>query len=68
MKKDDRGMYINAIRELDLTPSEVIMVGDSFRNDVLGPKMVGINSFLLDRNNVSHFVPRIFSIEDVLLF
>lgn len=44
--------YTHILEENGLTPLEVLFVGDSITDDVLGPKAVGIQTVWLDRNGV----------------
>lgn len=44
--------YTQILEENGLTPQEVLFVGDSLTDDVLGPKAIGIKTVWLDRNRV----------------
>ena len=44
--------YVQILEENGLFPQEVLFVGDSLTDDVLGPKAVGIKTVWLDRSGV----------------
>lgn len=44
--------YTHILEENGLVPGEVLFVGDSLTDDVLGPQAVGIQTVWLDRNGV----------------
>lgn len=48
-RKDDPEIYMVAPRRFNVDPRNSIFVGDSLRNDCLGPMSLGIRPFLLDR-------------------
>lgn len=49
VKPDPRAM-LQPCAELGFAPGEVLMIGDSLRDDVGGAQSAGINSFYLDRS------------------
>ena len=49
IKPDPRAM-LQPCAELGVSPSDVLMIGDSLRDDVGGAQAAGINSFHLDRS------------------
>ena len=48
-KKEAFEYVLNCFR---CTPEEMIMIGDSLVDDILGPKQLGICTILIDRNNL----------------
>jgi len=50
--KPSREIYELMQKKIAVDFKEIIMVGDSLRCDVLGPKAVGMNSILLDRHDL----------------
>lgn len=48
-KKPDPRIYELACHRLGLAPCDVLMVGDSLKNDVLGPRSVGMQSVQIKR-------------------
>jgi putative hydrolase of the HAD superfamily len=51
--KPDPQIYQKMILSLNIQPYQTIMIGDSIRNDVEGPKSIGMNALYLDRNGNS---------------
>lgn len=49
IKPDPRAM-LQPCADLSVAPSDVLMIGDSLRDDVGGAKAAGVNSFHLDRS------------------
>lgn len=49
--KPDSKFYEQILHTIGCTPEEVVFVGDSIIDDVMGPQKVGIYSILLDRKN-----------------
>lgn len=47
--KPDVRFYEEALRRCDLTPQDVLMVGDSMTTDILGAQAAGISSVYFDR-------------------
>ncbi len=47
--KPDVRFYQQILEENQLLPQEVIFVGDTVTDDILGPKALGINTVLIDR-------------------
>jgi len=53
MKKPDSEIYLHMATALDITPKNILMVGDSFYCDVEGPQSVGMHALHLDRTGSS---------------
>lgn len=49
--KPDKKIYLLACKNLVVDPSEAVMVGDSYNNDILAAKNAGIKGILIDRKN-----------------
>lgn len=54
LRKPDPRIYKLMIQRLGIDPSAALMTGDKLHADVSGPKSIGMNAILLDRNNASH--------------
>jgi HAD superfamily hydrolase (TIGR01509 family) len=52
VKKPDSGIFLMALQNTGLLPREVVYVGDSVVNDVLGAASVGITPVLIQRSPV----------------
>lgn len=50
--KPNPKFYRSILDENGLSPQEVMFVGDSITDDVLGPKVVGIKTTWIDRNGI----------------
>ena len=50
MAKPDPGFFRLALERAGVEPADALMVGDSYRADVLGARSAGIEGLLLDRN------------------
>ena len=48
--KPDRKFFQHILNDNALQPDEVLFVGDNPRDDILGPKQLGIRTALIDRN------------------
>ena len=46
--------YLTICEEMDVTPSQIIHVGDSWQFDVLNSRQVGIQAFYIDRSRSNH--------------
>ncbi len=51
--KPDRKFFQHILNDNALQPDEVLFVGDNPRDDILGPKLLGIRTALIDRNGDS---------------
>lgn len=47
--KPDKKIYKIALKKLKLEPQECLFIGDDIKNDVGGPRSVGMKSFLINR-------------------
>ncbi|AWL03090.1 HAD family hydrolase [Massilia oculi] len=47
--KPNRAIYASVCQRLQCAPSDVVMIGDSVKADVEGPREFGMQAFLLDR-------------------
>ena len=50
--KPDRRFFDAVLADNDLPPQELLFVGDSVSDDVLGPKALGIKTVWIDRNSI----------------
>jgi HAD superfamily hydrolase (TIGR01549 family) len=50
--KPDPGIFHKALELLDLTPDEVLFVGDNYYTDIVGSKSAGLRAILLDPEGV----------------
>lgn len=64
-KKPEQEIYLAMLSALNLSPEDVLMVGDSLLCDVNGPSLAGIRSILLDRKEVSGYEKRISSLKGI---
>ena len=51
--KPSRSIFERAIRYLGLPPANILHVGDSYLEDVVGPATVGMGSVLIRRSGAS---------------
>ena len=66
--KPEPGIFNLALEKAGVQPSEAIMIGDQYSNDVVGARGVGIKPLLLDRFNQYPEVtdsPRIATLDEV---
>lgn len=64
--KPDIAFYQRALKILNVDPKSVLYVGDSLKLDVLPARSVGIDAWLIDRdNNFSGFKKRIASFDEL---
>jgi len=47
--RKEESVYREILKKLDLTPGDMVHIGDSYEFDYLVPKRVGIKAFFLDR-------------------
>jgi putative hydrolase of the HAD superfamily len=52
VEKPGEGIFLAALREAGVTPTEAIHVGDSYEDDVCGAEKVGIRAVLVDRRGL----------------
>src|SRR5262245_29751679 len=50
--KPEAGLFVRMAEQLDLSPPELLMVGDNFQDDVLGAEAVGMRALLIRRRGV----------------
>ncbi len=55
--KPHSSIFIAALRALDVSSSEVAMVGDSYEDDIEGARALGIRAILLDRDGLRPNAP-----------
>lgn len=56
-RKPHPSIYEDALEELGASPREALFVGDSFDADYLGPRALGIDSWLIDPNTAHDIDP-----------
>ena len=49
--KPDKEIFLQALKRLNVSPSEALFVGDSLENDYKGAENAGIKALLIDRNS-----------------
>ena len=49
LKKPDEAIYRLALKQLDSVPEKTLMIGDTYKADVIGPQAIGIQGILLNR-------------------
>ena len=65
--KPDRDMFLYALNELEVLPSETLFVGDELMADYEGAKKAGLTPLLIDRDNViSSDVEKIRSLTEIM--
>ena len=52
-RKPHPSIFKLAVKRLNLTPADILFVGDNLKMDVEGPQAVGISAAWLNRNNSS---------------
>lgn len=55
--KPDSEIYLLCLKNLNISPSRVLMIGDSLENDVIGAKKVGINSIWISNGDLKSGIP-----------
>lgn len=64
--KPEVGFYEYAVQALGVSPAEILYVGDSLKLDVIPASSIGIQSWLIDRdNNFTHFSNRLNSLNEL---
>lgn len=63
--KNDKKFYKLILDKLDLTPEEVLMVGDSIESDIETAKASGIKGVLVDRHNKREYSPKIVTLNEL---
>ena len=64
-RKPHPKIYELALSKIDVPSENVLFVGDNFENDYLGPKKIGLNAILLDRNSTGHINESIKSLNEI---
>ena len=57
--------YSQILNDNGLSPHEVLFVGDSITDDVLGPKAMGIKTVWLDRNEIGDDIGQDYTVTDL---
>lgn len=65
LKKPDPEVYLLMLKRMGLLPHNTLMIGDNIYCDVQGPKSVGMNAVLLDRNDKSQSADSVNSLESI---
>lgn len=63
--KTDKDFFKRVLTEVNATPEECIMVGDSIQSDILPAKRAGIKVILVDRKDCQDFQPKIKSFKEL---
>ena len=63
--KPNPAYYLNILKRNDLMPEEVLFVGDSITDDIMGPKSIGIKTAWIDRNGVGGEYGQDYTITDL---
>jgi HAD superfamily hydrolase (TIGR01549 family) len=50
--KPHASIFVSALEALDVAPTETVMVGDSYEDDIEGARALGIRAILLDRDGL----------------
>ena len=67
--KPDARIFLAALKRAKVAALEAILVGDQYKNDVLGARGVGIKPLLIDRYNLSEEIadcPRLHALTEVV--
>lgn len=49
--KPSEVFYQYILQQENITPDEAVFIGDSLKDDMIGPKSVGMTTILIDREN-----------------
>jgi putative hydrolase of the HAD superfamily len=49
-KKPCKNIFLQALKKDNIIPNNAIMIGDNYKNDIIGAKKIGINTLYLNRN------------------
>ncbi len=63
--KPSKDFYYRILKENNLNPQDVLFVGDSLTDDVIGPKSVGMKTALVDRAKRSSFTEQDYTLTDL---
>ncbi len=64
--KPHKSAFLYAANELELQPNEILMIGDSYNNDYLGAKNVGMDALYLDAYDDKRTIESITNIKELL--
>tara|TARA_Y100000996_G_scaffold414956_1_gene407538 strand:- start:3487 stop:4179 length:693 start_codon:yes stop_codon:yes gene_type:complete len=64
-RKPHPKIYELALSKINAPSENVLFVGDNFENDYLGPKKIGLNAVLLNRNSAGHIDQSIESLREI---
>ena len=63
--KPDSRFFAQILDDNGLSSHEVLFVGDSITDDILGPKAIGIKTVWIDRNGISGNIGQDYTITDL---
>lgn len=63
--KPDRRFFTQILDDNGLSPHDVLFVGDSITDDILGPKVIGIKTVWIDRNGTGGNIGQDYTITDL---
>jgi len=63
--KTDKLFLKTVLNELNLSPGDCVLVGDSIQSDVIPARRGGVKAVLIDRRNNRDFHPKIKNLEDL---
>lgn len=63
--KTDPEFFEKIMEDLELTPEECLVIGDSIESDIKAAKNAGIKAILIDRRNRREFQPKIRSLREL---
>jgi HAD superfamily hydrolase (TIGR01549 family) len=68
--KPSPSIFLAALEQLEVEPSEAVMVGDSQKDDLEGARALGMRAFLIDRDDrypeVEHRLPDLYALPAAL--
>ena len=65
--KPDKEIFLHALKKLDVKPYEALFIGNQIEEDYNGPRNVGMEALLIDRENkTEENVDKIRSLEEIL--
>ena len=51
-KKPCKNIFLKALQKDNIIPNNAIMIGNNYKNDIIGAKNIGINTLYLNRNGI----------------
>ena len=63
--KTDKNFLKLVLDEMNLTPEECVLVGDSIQSDITAAKRLGIKAVLIDRRETREFDPKIRTLNEL---